>query len=84
MRYSFLPSGCSQKYQRDNQNSVHNKAGKRRGGRMRAGRTSLVFCIIFYHPNSTLFHGVGKEVESSIRLGEVILVLTLKQRGVWK
>ena len=51
---------------------------------MRAGRTSRVFCIIFYHPASTLFHGVGKAVDSSIRLGEVILVLTLKQRGVWK
>lgn len=51
---------------------------------MRAGRTRLIFCIIFYHPTSTLFHSVGKEVESSIRLGEVILVLTLKQRGVWK
>lgn len=57
-----------------------NKPGKRRGERV---RTSLTFCIILYHPTSRLFHSVGEEVESLIRLGGAILVLTLKQWGVW-
>ena len=50
---------------------------------MRTGRTNLTFCIIFYHPTLMLFHSAGEEVESSIRLWEAILVLTLKQWGVW-